>query len=171
MNSAIKAVYGALFAVSVAFFVVALLLNLASLGGFIPPGSISDKEVMFPIIGLMIVAVMTSLRLGKDLPRRDHWKVIWSFSAAWVRKFQYGFTGYVFATWGFLAWKQYESASAHVDPTPFLAAIAMVLSIASGMTAYAVFRDPTLLTGRTCKNGHRISPLDKYCPQCGVLTS
>jgi hypothetical protein len=69
--------------------------------------------------------------------------------------------------WLFLAYEQNKTGHAPA-PMPFLSVFAMIVCYNAAMTSYALWRDPALLTGHFCKNGHRVSALDKFCPQCGT---
>ncbi len=167
MISAVRFGSAILLAVSCILFCVALALNVASVLRYPPAQSLKDTVIMFPTIAVMFVTVLSMIRIQRDTPQRKSWQILWAVCPPWAKKVYYGLFAYGLVIWMMLANAQYKTGRSPT-PLPFLSIFAVIVCYNAAMTFYTLWRKTKLLTGHFCANGHRVSALDKFCPQCGV---
>lgn len=166
MQAIIKSVAAIFLCIASALFVCAVGLNVASVLHYTYAELIPDNVILLPVIALMFVMVFLTFRLQRDIPQRKSRQVLWSMYPAWAKKVSYGLAAYTFGTWVMLAYIQSKGQTP--SPMPFLTCFSMIVTFSAAMMFYSLWRDPALIMSRYCPNGHRISPFDKYCPQCGA---
>ena len=128
----------------------------------------TEKDVLkllFP--GLFVVWIPTVLltnRLTRDFKQRDIWKAALRGCPQWMRTGLWVVIGFVFAMfflpflWGSDPGK--SPASFVVFPATFYAASFCVM--------YSLLHVERIDAESQCLNGHPISPLAKYCEECGA---
>jgi hypothetical protein len=122
-------------------------------------------RILFP--GIFIVWVPTVLlmnRSTRDFKQRDIWKAALRGCPAWMRMALWVVVGLVFAAffapflWG---------SRPEAFPAGFLLVPAVFYSV-SFCVMYSTLHMEAFDAGRQCLNGHRISPLAKFCEECGA---
>ncbi|MDE3117102.1 MAG: hypothetical protein KGL26_15990 [Pseudomonadota bacterium] len=153
-------------AITILIFATGLAANIAS---YLHVDRLTPSVPGVYILGIFLVffpAVLAAIRIGREVPQRKSWQVIWANSPSWVKQGQY-----VLFTYFFLSLLMFGNAGqGSTTNVRILTAAVMMFSYVAGAIFYAAYSSPELLFPHYCKNGHRISPLDKYCPQCGVPT-
>ena len=122
------------------------------------------------MLGAILVffpAVLVAIRIGREVPQNRVWHVIRSKSPAWVPYGQYLlFAYFIICVILFGSAPQGSAANVHI-----MTAADLAFSYVSASVFYAAYRSPDLLLPHRCENGHPVSPLDKFCPQCGTPIS
>jgi hypothetical protein len=141
--------------------------------------SIPGGDMIFALhVGIFVVwipTVLVSNSATRMVGRRDFWKVALAGCPAWMRWMLYTLLGY--AVVNFVYCMAYLGMGRnHVMPMRE-AAPPSVVRMFSGhwmvfyFTAFAVLYSrtnaPELYRERRCAQGHKVSPLAKYCPECG----
>jgi hypothetical protein len=122
-------------------------------------------EFLFP--GLFVVWVPTVLlmnRLTRDFKQRDIWKAALRGCPSWMRMGLWAVVGFAFVfffapfLWG---------SDPGKSPASFVVFPSIFYSV-SFCTMYSLLHADKVDEGNRCLNGHRISPLAKYCEECGA---
>lgn len=167
MISFTRSASAALLTIAGIAFCLAAMLNIASILQYAPVEAMNPNIIAFSMTPLMFVMVIVMIRIQRDTPDRKAWQILWTISPRWAKPFCYGLLAYGIIIWLVLAGTQHQTGKSSA-PMPFLSAWAMTISFMAVVTFYTLWRQPTLLMGVYCKNGHRVSPMDKFCPQCGA---
>ena len=142
-------------------FASIVLFISASLGIYRPP----SNEPLALFIGIFAVWFPTVIlvnRLTRDFKQKDLWKAAFRGCPSWVRNGLWAFVGGVMAiTFLPAIWQGRPSEQGFIlFPSIFYAV--------SFCTMYSLTHVDRLDAGRRCLNGHRISPLAKFCEECGA---
>jgi len=138
-----------------------VLFILGSVGAYRLPAN--KPPVLF--IGIFVVwfpTVILMNRLTRDFKQKDVWKAALRGCPPWMRMTLWVFVGGVMAT-TFLpvAWKGRPGEEGFIlFPSIFYAV--------SFCTMYSLVKVDRLDAERRCLNGHAISPLAKFCEECGA---
>ena len=158
-------------ALSALGLVLSLVVHILSLVGL--PNPLGESAWLLHV-GIFVVwfpAVFVSQRLARDFPQKDLWKATLRGAPKWMQWMVYFFLGYAmlnFVVFMFLLGdgqtggegtpnSMFRGFSGHWMAF-YSAALAILYS-----ALHAEERDK----GRRCVNGHPVSPLAKYCEECG----
>jgi hypothetical protein len=124
-------------------------------------------------IGIFIVwipAVLVANRLTKDVPRKDFWKAALRGCPEWMRYMSYGFFGYAFLNFVFFAITAPKGrAASSMSPSEVrgFSGLWMAFYSAALSIVFSAIRLWDQEWQRRCLNGHAVSPIAKFCDQCG----
>ncbi len=138
-------------------------LAFAALNG--SPSMAKAFSFLFPgVFAVWLPTILFANLLIADFKQRDFWKAALRGCPPWMRAGLWVVTGLAFAAFfaPFL-WGSRPERS----PAGFLFVFAVFYSVAF-CVAYSVIHVETFDAGRRCLNGHRISPLAKFCEECGA---
>jgi len=152
-------------ALSACGVVASLLLHVRS---FVVRGEPAGKVVETLFLGIFFVwlpTILLSSSLTRDFRQRDFWKAALRGCPAWMYKGLWILWGYVF----FAAFVPpfLRGSNPGASPGSFVIVPAAFYSVSFGV-AYSVLHVDKFDEGRRCLNGHRISPLAKFCEECGA---
>jgi hypothetical protein len=125
-----------------------------------------EIPIVFP--GIFIVwlpTIFLATKLTCDFKQRDFWKAALRGCPAWMYKSLWILWGYVFFAAFVLPFLRGSNPGA--SPSGFLIFPAAFYSVSFGVT-YSILHVDRFDEGRHCLNGHRISPLAKFCEECGA---
>lgn len=125
--------------------------------------------------GIFIVwfpAILASFRLTKDFKRKDFWKAVLRGCPPWMKLMTYFFFGYaiinfaifIFSTAGVT---KGTSPSTATELRGFSGHWMAFYSAALSML-YSATQAESFDKQRRCRNGHVVSPLAKFCDECGA---
>lgn len=141
------------------------VLHIASLYG-VPELARHAISILFPGIFLVwLPTVLLMNRLTRDFKQRDIWKAALRGCPAWMRKTLWVVWGYVFLAAFILPFLRGNNPGA--SPGSFIIFPAAFYSTSFGVMYSAAHVDQ-FDAGRRCLNGHAISPLAKFCEECGA---
>ena len=128
---------------------------------------------LFPklFIGLFIVWLPTVLLMNgltRDFRQRDLWKAALRGCPGWMQKTLWAIWGYVFFAAFVLPFLRGSNPGA--SPSGFVIFPAVFYSTSFGVM-YSLLHADEIDAGRRCLNGHLISPLAKFCEECGAPTA
>lgn len=125
--------------------------------------------------GIFIVwlpAILASLRLTKDFKRKDFWKAALRGCPPWMKFMTYFFFGYAIINFALFILAITGTAKGTTPSTAtelrgfsghwmafYSAALAML---------YSAMHSDLFDKQRKCRNGHVVSPLAKFCEECGA---
>ena len=125
-----------------------------------------ESSILFP--GIFVVWVPTVLfmnGLTRDFKQRDLWKAALRGCPEWMKTALWILQGYVFFAAFVLPFLRGSNPAAY--PGSFVIFPAAFYSI-SLCAMYSVLHVDRFDESRYCLNGHRISPLAKFCEECGA---
>lgn len=140
-------------------------LHIASF--FVGP-QFGERQILFVFPGIFIVWIPTIFlahKLTSDFKQRDFWKAALRGCPSWMYRALWILWGYVF----FMAFALpfLRGSSPGASPSGFLIVPAVFYSSSFGV-AYSILHVDKFDESRRCLNGHRISPLAKFCEECGA---
>jgi hypothetical protein len=141
------------------------VLHIAS---FYAGPEFGKREIPIVFPGIFIVWVPTIFlahKLTRDFKQRDFWKAALRGCPAWMYRSLWILWGYVFFVALVLPFLRGSNPGA--SPGGFLIFPAAFYSVSFGV-AYSIQHVDRFDEGRHCLNGHRISPLAKFCEECGA---
>ena len=151
-----------------------LVLSITSHGAAIlgTTGPLGDYSWALHV-GIFVVWIPTVLianRLTKDVPRKDFWKAALRGCPKWMTYMSYGFFGYAFLNFVLFAITAPKGhASNSMSPAVVRGFSGHWMAFYS--VALSVLYSATRLWDQEwqsrCQNGHTVSPLAKFCDQCG----
>jgi hypothetical protein len=126
-------------------------------------------------IGIFVVwlpAVLFSRTLGRNASQHDFWKVILRGCPPWMRYAFYGLFAYAFVNFAafILMPNRATQGSGGSTPPSVVRGFSghwMLFYAAAFVVAYSYARVRSQRDPR-CPNGHQVSPLAKFCEQCGA---
>jgi hypothetical protein len=123
--------------------------------------------MQFLFVGIFVVwfpTVILANRLTKDFKQRDFWKAALRGCPAWMRGVLWVLIGGVFVVF-FLP----VLASRRPGDSPQMFVLFPIMFYAvSFCVMYSLIHADTHDSTRRCLNGHSISPLAKFCEECGA---
>jgi hypothetical protein len=154
-------------------FPVMLLAALGAIGSFaLAIASVApyvDAKRFLPLLfpGIFIVWIPTVIlmnRVTRDFKQRDIWKAALRGCPPWMRRTLWVVTGVSFA--GFFAPLVWGGKPGALSAGFFL--VPSIFYSISFCVMYSILHVEKFDAGRRCLNGHRISPLAKFCEECGA---
>ncbi len=141
-----------------------LCLFLLALLGVQP---LPSKTVPILFGGLFLVwfpTVILMNRLTKDFKQKDLWKAALRGCPAWMRTALWVVIGCVFAVFFLTVIAKRNPGD---SPQTFVL-FPITFYAVSFCVMYSLINVEECDAGRRCLNGHRISPLAKFCEECGA---
>jgi hypothetical protein len=155
-------------AFSAAGLMAVLAVHVASLLGAAYLFEHLSKFLAFGVFAVMVPTTFVMNGLIWDVKQRDIWRAALRGCPQWVRGLVWAIFGY---TWiGFFALPLLYGGGMHSETNLARSMSAMLLvfyvvplSVLYSATQVARFNERT-----HCSNGHRVSPLAKFCEECGA---
>jgi hypothetical protein len=134
-------------------------------------GPLGDHEFWLHA-GIFVVwfpAVMVSLRLTRDFKQKDYWKAALRGCPTWMKYMVYGFFGYAILNFAVFIASAPKGSSGPMTPSDVrgFSGHWMFFYSAAAATLYSGAHAHERDEGRRCLNGHMVSPLAKFCEECG----
>ena len=149
-------------------FVVVLVVHVAALFGTTLP---FDLLLKFLGPGLFVVWLPTIVvmgRLTRDFKQKDIWRAALRGCPKWLARAQWILFGY---TWiGFFALPVIYGGGMDLPANQAQSMSGMLLAFYSiaACVLYSAARVERFDESKRCPQGHRVSPLAKYCDECGA---
>jgi hypothetical protein len=118
-----------------------------------------------PIFIAWVPTVLLMNRLTRDFKQRDLWKAALRGCPTWMQRTLWVVWGYVFFAAFILPFVRGSNPGA--SPGSFLIFPAAFYSV-SFCVMYSLLNVDRFDASRRCLNGHAISPLAKFCEECGA---
>lgn len=149
-------------------FVVVLLAHLAALGG---TTSAFERLAKFIFPGIFIVWLPTVLvmgRLTREFKQKDIWRAALRGCPRWMQRTLWVVIGYAFFV-GFVLPIFYGGGmNSPANSARAMTAIALTFYAIAACVLYSATQVQKFDQNRRCVNGHRVSPLAKFCEECGA---
>ena len=124
-------------------------------------------------IGIFVVwlpAVWVSYRLTRHSNQKDFWKVALAGCPLWMRRGLYCLFGYAALNFILFITTPGRAKQTGVAPPAEVRGFSghwMVFYGAAFATLYSAIHAPYLFDERRCPQGHAVSPIARFCPECG----
>jgi hypothetical protein len=153
-------------ALAAAGFMGVLAVHVAALLGAAYP---FEHFLKFLGPGVFIVFVPTIFvmnRLTRDCKQRDIWRAALRGCPRWMRGSVWAIFGYAWIGFFMLPLLYGGGMDAEANKARSMSAMLLVFYLVSVSVLYSATQVPRL--NQSCLNGHRVSPLAKFCEQCGA---
>ena len=163
-------------ALSAVGLILSLIVHVSALVGY----DLGFGQSVFALhMGIFVVwlpTVLVAIRTTGDFRRRDFWKAALRGCPDWMRKMTYGFFGYAIVNFAIFMFTTITHPGSHSgEPTPAVlrgfSGHWMAFYSAAMAVLYSATKVKETDAGRRCRNGHPVSPLAKYCEECGSPVS
>ena len=156
-------------------FILTFMVHVSSLLSL--PFPIGAYTILILFLGIflfipLLVALYVAYKLSKDFKEKDRWKAALRGCPSWQKYLLNLFWGYALFTF-FLFWimgGDQGGAGAHglsVSGVKMFSAGFMAFYVVSMALLYSAIHVRTDVQARRCPNGHLVSPLAKFCRECG----
>lgn len=119
---------------------------------------------------LMLPTILVMNRLTRNVPQRDLWKAALRGCPSWMRYAAWGFFGYAGLNFTLFAIGEHSGAGTGSDVRG-ISGHWMAFYSVQAATLYSAARLWHEGADIVCTNGHKVSPLSKFCDQCGQPVS
>ena len=157
-----------LLGVAVVGFAAALVIHLAALFGSIYPFEYSLKILGPGLVVVWFPTVLVAARLARDFKQKDVWRAMlrgcpkWLQRALWIL---FGYTWVGFFVLPAILRRLFDSAA---NTARSMSGMLVAFYSVAACVLYSATKAEKLDEARRCLNGHRVSPLAKYCEECGA---
>lgn len=150
-------------------FILSVVVHVSALLGLPIPGGDAAWGLHIGIFVVWLPTVLVSTRTARFTNQKDFWKVALSGCPPWMRKALYLVFGYAILNFiiFIFAMKYQAGVPSAADFRGFSGHWMVFYGVAFAML-YSVRRAPQLLQDRKCVNGHSLSAVAQFCPECGV---
>ena len=157
-----------LLAFAAAGFMAVLAVHVASLLGAAYPFEHSLKFLGFGVFAVMVPTIFVMNRLTRDVKQRDIWRAALRGCPRWMRGLVWAISGYVWVGFFVLPLLYGGGTDSETNKARSMSAVLLVFYLISASVLYSATQVPRFNENGRCLNGHRISPLAKFCEQCGA---
>lgn len=148
-------------------FVALLVIHVASLFGVAAP---FDHLIRYLAPGLFVVFIPTIFvmnRLTQDFKQKDLWRAALRGCPPWMRRTVWIIFGYIWVPFFALPLLYGGGVDSDANKARELSAILLMFYVIPAAVLYSSTQAKRFDESRRCLNGHRVSPLAKFCEECG----
>jgi hypothetical protein len=149
-------------------FVAALAVHLAALLGLIYP---FERLLKFIGLGLFLVWVPCILvmgRLTREFKQKDIWRAALRGCPKWLQRTLWIVIGYAWVGFFALPVIYGGGMNSPANTARSMSGILLTFYSIAACVLYSATQAKKFDEGRRCLQGHRVSPLAKYCEECGA---
>jgi hypothetical protein len=152
-------------------FLTTSVIHICALAGFTAPFE-ATLRVLFP--GIFIVAFPTIFVmnwLARDFKQKDIWRAALRGCPAWMRRAVWVIFGYVWATWLLFPMLYGGGMHSASNTARAMSGVAAAFYLIPAAVMFSATRAERIDKSRRCGNGHLVSPLAKFCEECGAAVT
>lgn len=153
--------------IAIAGLIAALAIHVATLFGVIWPFEHTLEFMGFGVFIAFVPTAFAMTRLTSDFKRKDLWRAMLRGCPKWMRRAFYGLVWYAWVGF-FVLPMLYGGGSSSANGDRSMSAGLLIFYAFPVVVFYSALRAPQIDQSRRCLNGHHISPLAKYCEECGA---
>lgn len=149
-------------------FLAVLVVHVASLFG---TPSLFEHFLKWLGPGVFVVWLPTILvmnRLTREFKQKDIWRAALRGCPEWFRRAVWGILGYGWFGSFALPLLYGGGMNAPGNKARSMSAILLTLYLIATAVLYSATRTEKIDESRRCLNGHLVSPIAKYCEECGA---
>jgi hypothetical protein len=159
-------------ALSAIGLILSIIVHVIALtGGQVPYGNYA-WGLHIGIFIVWIPAVLMSQRYTRDFKQRDWWKAALRGCPTWMKYMTYSFFGYAIVNFiiFMVIMQSMGKGTTGNDASQFrgFSGHWMAFYSAGLSILYSATKTESFDKSRKCRNGHAVSPLAKFCAECGA---
>lgn len=150
--------------------VLSVAVHLCALFGFNVPFAKEAWGLHGGIFVVWLPTVIVAHRLSKDFKQKDLWKAALRGCPTWMKYITYFFFGYAILNFAIFMFGTMASPAGKSELNElrgfsghWMAFYSAAMSVLYSAINYESYDDT-----RKCLNGHAVSPLAKFCEECGA---
>jgi hypothetical protein len=154
-------------ALAVAGFVAVLAIHVASLFGV----TYLWHFLRFLFPGIFVVFLPTIFvmnRLTRDFKQKDIWRAALRGCPQWMRRAVWAIIGYAWVGFFVLPLLFGGGMESAANKARSMSGALLIFYLIPAAVLYSATQVQRLDESRRCLNGHRVSPLAKFCEECGA---
>jgi hypothetical protein len=147
-------------------FLSLLTIHIAAFAGVTPPSVI----LKFVFVGLFVVwlpAIFVSNRLSREYKQNDFWRATLRGCPKWMRTALWVIWGYGSLGTFLLPLLLGRNVDSYGSSTQGASGFVMAFYATAVCILYSATRAEEFDRNRRCANGHHVSPVAKFCEECG----
>ncbi|HEY7404314.1 MAG TPA: hypothetical protein VIB39_12385 [Candidatus Angelobacter sp.] len=151
---------------AVAGFLGTLTIHIAAFAGVTGP----LIYLKFIVPGLFVVwlpTILVSNHLSKEFKQNDYWRAALRGCPKWMRTGFWVIWGYGILGTFLLPLLLGKSVDSHASSVQGMSGFLMAFYAAAVCVLYSATRAEEFDRNRRCPNGHHVSPVAKFCDECG----
>jgi uncharacterized protein YhhL (DUF1145 family) len=145
-----------------------MLVHLAALFGIVNP---FERSIGILVPGVFVVFLPTILvmtRLTRDFKQKDIWRAALRGCPRWMNRAFYAIFFYGWAGFFVLPLLYGGGMDDAANKARIMSGILLIFYLIPLAVMYSAMHVKASDSGRQCLNGHRVSPLAKFCEECGA---
>jgi hypothetical protein len=149
-------------------FVAMLAIHVASLFGITYP---FDQSLRFLGPGVFIVflpMIFVMNRLTRDFKQKEVWRAALRGCPQWMRRTVWIICGYAWVGFFALPFLYGGGMNLAANKVRSMSATLLIFYLIPAAVLYSATQIQHSDDNRRCLNGHRVSPLAKFCEECGA---
>ena len=157
-----------LLALAAVGFIATLTVHVASLFGVVYPFEPSTKFLIPGMFVVFVPAIFVMNRLIKDFKQKDVWRAALRGCPQWMRRAVWAVFGYAWVGFFALPLLYGGGMDSAANRARVGSATIMVFYLVPCAVLYSATHVQHFDQSRRCLNGHGVSPLAKFCEECGA---
>jgi len=149
-------------------FVLVLSVHVGALAGRTVPFKYVGHFIFPGIFLIWLPTILVMNRLTREFKQKDIWKAALRGCPLWMRAGLWVVSGYAFLAAFILPTFLGGGMDSASNGANALSAIALAFYSIAACVLYSATRAGRLDDSRRCTNGHPLTPLAKYCEECGA---
>lgn len=158
-------------ALSATGFMAMLAIHVASLFGVTYPFDLFLKFLAPGVFILTLPTIFVMSRLTRDFKQKDIWRAALRGCPQWMRQAVWVIFGYAWAGFFALPLLYGGGMTSPGNHARIMSATLLIFYLIPASVLFSATRVQQFDEGRRCINGHRVSPLAKFCEECGAPAS
>ena len=156
------------FALAVVGFAVILVVHLASLFGITYPFERTIGILGPGVFVVLLPTILVMTRLTRDFKQKETWRAALRGCPRWMYRAVWGIFLYCWAGFFVLPLLFGGGMNETRNKARSMSAGLLIFYLIPLAVTYSAMHVRTFDNSRKCLNGHRVSPLAKFCEQCGA---
>jgi hypothetical protein len=163
-----KALIYPFFALAAVGFVAMLIVHVTSLFGVTALFAAWLKFLAPGVFVVFLPTVLVMTRLTRDFKQKDVWRAALRGCPQWMRRTVWGILGYAWV--GFFAFPLLYGGGMDLaaNKARSMSGVLLIFYLIPVAVLYSATQVRRLDESRRCLNGHLVSPLAKFCEECGA---
>jgi hypothetical protein len=149
-------------------FVAMLAIHVAALFGVTYPFNHFFKFLVPGVFIAFLPTIFVMNRLTRDFKQKDIWRAALRGCPSWMRRTVWIIFGYAWAGFFVLPLLYGGGMNSPLNQTRTFSAVLMIFYLIPVAVLYSATQVQRFDESRRCLNGHRVSPLAKFCEECGA---
>lgn len=168
MNQSPKALIYPLLALAIVGSVAMLVIHVVSLFGITYPFEHFVKFLGPAVFIVLLPTIFVMNQLTREFKQKDHWRAALRGCPQWMRRTVCIIFGYAWIGFFVLPFLYGGGMNSLPNTARVMSAGLLTFYLTPTAVLYSATQVSRSDEGRRCLNGHRISPLAKYCEECGA---